>query len=375
MNRTSFARLTFSPKHSHPGDHKQLCDGLSSVVQIGNSLWVTNDEAISLEQLTLMGRDNGGHFQYGDHQHFSLSDYLELPVPPQRDGDFVEADVEGLAYDEGYLWLVGSHSLKRGNATGKEGNEEGLKRLARIRNDGNRYLIARIPVVEKVGTYSLQKKVERHGQRRAGQLHGDSEGNDLTKSLRQDKHLHSFLAIPGKDNGLDIEGLAIANGRLFIGLRGPVLRGWAVILEVELREDHDSPGTLKLKNIGPNDQLYRKHFVHLGGLGIRDLCVYGDDLLILAGPTMNVDGPVAILRWPGGTDPKEESLVPSGELELVMDLPYGICVDHAEGLTLFAPEDGEPLSLLVVYDSSSQDRRNQAHTTEADIFALFDRPQ
>ncbi len=37
-------------------------------------------------------------------------------------------------------------------------------------------------------------------------------------------------AVPGKDNGLDIEGLAVSEDRIFIGLRGPVLRGWTVIL-------------------------------------------------------------------------------------------------------------------------------------------------
>lgn len=66
----------------------------------------------------------------------------------------------------------------------------------------------------------------------------------------------------------------MAGERLFMGLRGPVLRGWAVILEVEL-EDNDQPSTLSLKAIGPSDRLYRKHFLHLGGLGIRDLCAQG----------------------------------------------------------------------------------------------------
>ncbi|MNG03413.1 hypothetical protein D3C84_864920 [compost metagenome] len=35
---------------------------------------------------------------------------------------------------------------------------------------------------------------------------------------------------------------------------------------------------------------YRKHFFALNGLGFRDLCTSGDDLLILAGPTMDLDG-------------------------------------------------------------------------------------
>jgi L-seryl-tRNA(Ser) seleniumtransferase len=39
--------------------------------------------------------------------------------------------------------------------------------------------------------------------------------------------------IPGKDNGLDVEGLASVGDRLLVGLRGPVLRGWAIVLEIE----------------------------------------------------------------------------------------------------------------------------------------------
>jgi hypothetical protein len=180
--------------------------------------------------------------------------------------------------------------------------------------------------------------------------------------------LGSFLAIPGKDNGFDIEGLAVAGERLFIGLRGPVLRGWAVILEVELKEDNEQPSTLRLKAIGPNDHLYRKHFLHLGGLGIRDLCVQDSDLLILAGPTMDLDGPVTIFRWPGGTEPKGENIVPASELERVLEVPYGQGVDHAEGMTLFSPDGGKARSLLVVYDSASESRQLGASTVTADVF-------
>jgi hypothetical protein len=32
-------------------------------------------------------------------------------------------------------------------------------------------------------------------------------------------------------------------------------------------------------------------------LGVRELCLMNSDLLILAGPTMGLDGPVRIYRW------------------------------------------------------------------------------
>ena len=138
------------------------------------------------------------------------------------------------------------------------------------------YLLARIPIVDSDGTYTLAKEDTQNGKKRtAAQLRGNDQGNALTEALRGDEHPESFLAIPGKDNGFDIEGLAVAGERLFMGLRGPVLRGWAVMLEVELEEDNDQPCTLRLNAIGPSDRLYRKHFLHLGGLGIRDLCAQG----------------------------------------------------------------------------------------------------
>jgi uncharacterized protein DUF3616 len=102
----------------------------------------------------------------------------------------------------------------------------------------------------------------------------------------EDEHLKKFFSTPGKDNGFDIEGLAVAGNRVFIGLRGPVLRGWAVLLELELEVDDKKPSRLNLKPINPNNPhnpknpTYRKHFIELGGLGVRDLCVQDSDLLI-----------------------------------------------------------------------------------------------
>jgi len=372
MNAASVVLLEFHPERNDLGKDKELRDGLSVAVQIGDTLWVTNDETISLERLSLVEGGNTGTYRHGrHHKQFSLNDYLELPVKPRDPADLEEADVEGLVYEDGYLWLVGSHSLKRKKPKLKDGAKKAQEQLARVSRDGNRYLLARIPVVERDGTYTLAKVDTQNGKKRtAAQLRGNDQGNDLTKALRGDEHLGSFLAIPGKDNGFDIEGLAVVGERLFIGLRGPVLRGWAVILEVELKEDNEQPSTLRLKAIGPNDRLYRKHFLYLGGLGIRDLCAQGSDLLILAGPTMDLDGPVTIFRWLGGTDPKEESVVPASELERVLDVPYGQGVDHAEGMTLFSPDGGTARSLLVVYDSASESRQLGGSTVAADVFLL-----
>jgi uncharacterized protein DUF3616 len=373
MNTTSVVLLEFHPERDDLGKGKELRDGLSAAVQIGDTLWVTNDETISLERLSLVVGGNTGNYRYGrHHKQFSLNDYLRLPVPPPPDpAELEEADVEGLVYEDGYLWLVGSHSLKRKKPKPQDGAEKAQKQLAQVSSDGNRYLLARIPIVERNGTYTLAKEDTQNGKKRtAAQLRGGDQGNDLTEALRGDEHLGSFLAIPGKDNGFDIEGLAVAGERLFVGLRGPVLRGWSVILEVALEEGYDQPSTLRLKAIGPHDRLYRKHFLYLGGLGIRDLCAQGSDLLILAGPTMDLDGPVAVFRWPGDAEPGGENVVPASELERVLDVPYGQGVDHAEGMTLFSSDGGRAHSLLVVYDSASESRQSGGSAVAADVFPL-----
>jgi len=371
MNRTGTVLLEFDPDLNKLRKDKKLWDGLSAVVQIGDTLWVANDEALSLERVSRQPGTGGDEIRYADHRQFPLHEVLQLPMPPDADGKIEEADIEGLDYDGGYLWLVCSHSLKRDKPKQEKSIEKNIERLAKVSRDGNRFLLARIPLAE--ATQSLERTVEQDGHvHAAARLRGDAEGNALTEALADDEHLGPFLAIPGKDNGFDIEGLAVAGDRVFIGLRGPVLRGWTLILELSLEEQDAS--TLTLKPIGPNGQLYHKHFLDLRGLGVRDLCAQGSDLLILAGPTLTLAGPLTIFRWPGGARPDRESLVFSEALPKVLKLPFGARQnagkDQAEGLTLFAPDGGETRQVLVVYDSTAPRRQRETSAVEADLFAL-----
>lgn len=365
--------LEFNPVRDDLGKGKELRDGLSVALQVGDTLWVANDESISLERLSLGGGHPAAPYKHGrHHKQFSLADYLRLPVAPPNDpADLEEVDVEGMDCGGGYLWLVGSHGQRRRKAAPEDGAKRMRKQLAKVSANGNRYLLARIPIVKRNGTYTLAKFAAQKGRKRtAAQLRGDAKGNDLTGALRADKHLAPFLAIPGKENGFDIEGLAVAGKRLFLGLRGPVLHGWAVILEVEPGQTGAQPSVLKLNPIGPKKRLYRKHLLELGGLGIRELCTLGPDLLILAGPTMELDGPVTVFRWRGGRKPKGASVVPAGALKRVLDLPYGKGEDHAEGMTLFSREGRRARSLLVVYDAASARRQAGKSKVAADVFPL-----
>ena len=368
MNPDHTVLLKFNPSlNPIPGKDKNLTDGLSVIVQIGNTLWVANDEALTLERLTLDSEAETA----GSHEQFFLGHFLNLPDPlPPDPKDAEEVDLEGLALADGYLWLIGSHSLKRKLPKPGSGFDKASERLAKVESEGNRYLLARIPVDESGASPILDKKVRRGDGKTlaAAQLHGGQQSDALTEALKKDKHIALFMNIPSKDNGFDVEGLAAVGKRLFIGLRGPVLRGWAVILEIEPEEDGDD--LLKLKSIGPDDHpSYHKHFLQLGGLGVRDLCVDSADVLILAGPTMDLDGPVKVFRWPGGANPKGDAIVEAGQLQTVLDLPYGEGNDHAEGISLFNGGDIKN-SLIVVYDAAPKKRQPGQDCMLADVFPL-----
>jgi hypothetical protein len=358
MARPRTLTLEFEPSLDDAKGRKELRDGLSAVRQVGGTLWVANDESSTVERLTLAGARADRHVQ------FPLADLLDLPAGG-RGPDAPEIDIEGLDAAAGYLWVVGSHSFKRCKPDPADDDAKAIKRLARTDKEANRFLLARIPLVDDQRLPALAGKAP---GRRAQRLRGGTAGNQLTRLLRKDKHLAAFIGLPGKENGFDVEGLAVAQERLFLGLRGPVLRGWAVVLELRWADDGDLLSLAPLQ--GHRRKRVRKHFLQLRGLGIRDLCLDGDDLLVLAGPTMGLDGPVRVLRWRGAARCEAACVLDPDELELVLELPFGEGCDHAEGITLLREAPGAAPALLVVYDSPSSSRQVGHSGLRADVFEL-----
>ena len=115
--------------------------------------------------------------------------------------------------------------------------------------------------------------------------------------------------------------------------------------------------------------LYRKHFLQLKGLGLRDMFFAGTDLIMLAGPTMDLDGPTVVLKWEGAANSNSESLIRSGDLRMLLTVPHGDGNDHAEGMTMM-PADGAPARVLVVYDSPANHRKVSSNSVRADVFRL-----
>jgi Protein of unknown function (DUF3616) len=131
------------------------------------------------------------------------------------------------------------------------------------------------------------------------------------KSLMPAINAHPVLAalrsIASKENGIEIEGFAVKDGRLYFGFRGPVLRdNWVPILVTTW----DDPDAAEVR------------YVQLDGRGIRDLVAVDDGFLILAGPVGDADGSYRVHFWNGrdglaarGDDARAQRLAEFSELE------------------------------------------------------------
>jgi hypothetical protein len=361
---------TSNPILQFGSSFEKVEDSLSAVVLVEDRLWVASDELTSIERLS---SNDGVTFQ--NHKSFPLEKLIRLPAQDTKFDQ--EIDIEGMDHDGSCLWLVGSHSIKRKNVKKKDAGkkDEAIAKIGKTEIEGNRFILARIPlVVSDTTEQELVASTKPPAQiLKSAQLAGDIKSNDLIDAFRGDgpghgdPHLEGFLSIPGKDNGFDIEGLAVSGDRVFLGLRGPVLRGWTIILELSV--DFSEPGELTLKNIEPDGRVYRKHFLELDGLGIRDLCIDGSDLLILAGPTMTLEGPVAVFRWRDALGSAEARLVFSEARKQLLVVPHGQGTDHAEGMTII-PGSKSPRQLLVVYDSPGEQRKVGGGAVRTDVFEL-----
>lgn len=335
---------------------------LSGAAFSGECLWVAGDEACGIERLRRLEPLGAEQLRFGNGTSFPLAELLDLSGAADE-----EADLEGMAVADGYLWVVGSHGLKRKNAKNDRDNAENARRLAKVTLDGNRRLLACLPI--EMGDDGIPCLVrETKDGRRAKRLKGDAESNLLTEALSDDSHIGPFLSIPGKDNGFDIEGLVVNGNRLLLGLRGPVLRGWSVVLEIALNAKDEQ---LRLAPLDGAACLIRKHFLQLEGLGIRDMHFSGDDLFILAGPTMVQDGDIRVFKWSNAKSllaSNQEAVRFESNLSEMLSLPYGRGTNRAEALCQLPPEISSLTpSWLVLYDAPGLDRKDGEHTVFGDV--------
>jgi hypothetical protein len=156
-----------------------------------------------------------------------------------------EIDIEAIAADTDCYYIVGSHGAAKASGQHQE----------------NRYRIFRLKVNPATGRLS-------------GPAADSLKAASLADVLRADPVLGAHFARPLQRRGVNIEGLAARNGRLYVGLRSPNLGGDAFVMEI--RADDVFGGMSR-----PACTLHR---LPLGpGLGIRELVAAKSSFLLIAG--------------------------------------------------------------------------------------------
>lgn len=255
---------------------------LSGITLIGNKMIVCPDEEASFNIL----KRNGPNAFTVEHRIQLLTD------------DSAELDLEGAASDGEFVYLIGSHGLARKAVKATRTYEDNLKALTKINDHDEADSLFRLKF-DADGNLSSKEHIS------------------LRSVLESDQLLKPFNKIPSKENGVDIEGIAVNNGRMYVGFRGPVFR-----------ENYVPVMTFKFSQ--PED--YKLLFVNMDGRGIRDLTAVSDGFLIIGGPIGDGLETCELYHW-NGKDCIPGSGSPGGVLKRIGTLPStpdlkpeGICV-------------------------------------------------
>lgn len=288
-------------------------------------------------------------------QKVPLEDLVLLP-----DGDSNKAEVEAMCIADGMLWLAASHSLVRSAPHGSDTPKRALRRLGEVRREANRFLLARVPLAE-----TSRGRVVPVAQSDDGVVHQVEAGKRSSLLLRwieEDPMLAPFLGLPCGENGIGVAGIAAGGGSVWLGLRGPVVRGHAVVLRFRLVDT--KRGGLKARK-QEGGRRFRKYLLPLDGLGVRDLMIDGEDLLVLAGPGPDCDGPARLVRWRGALGAADSMVVCEAEICREIAFPFAERHDRPGAV---APWEG---GVLVVYETPGPERIDpRTRGVFADLFRL-----
>lgn len=222
--------------------------------------------------------------------------------------EFDETDAEGIAFSNGVYFLTGSHGMNR---SGKP--------------QASRNFIYRVTVNPDNGL------VADFGSKEKQSVQVDRSAN-LRAIIHNDPQLSKHEGDVPDNDGINIEGIAIAGETLYIGFRGPLLDGKAVIASLHVSEAFDNPNakfTLNLVDLGV-------------GQGVRDISAAGDGFLILSGPERDIAGAAGVCFWKPGSD-----VNPCREIEKA-----GPADSKPEALTVLGAND-DCYKLLIMSDGVS----------------------
>jgi hypothetical protein len=261
-------------------------------------------------------------------------DFIRL-ISTAFEDDLLELDAEGVTYADGVYYVIGSHGRPRH----EDGRKE-ARNVARAEATRHVFRIAFSPdgVDRETGRIKVAPDIR--------------DSTRLGEIIKAQPDLKGRFDEALEDNGLTVEGLAAHDGKLYVGMRGPVLPGGnAVILEVPIAAVFDGlpgEGVLYKLNLGKDTS---------GNLrGIRDLVPYMGSFLVLAGPVTDPPdgygirkGDYTVMSW------NRTGITGRFDLEGYGDkvkpeaiLPLEETVGKFRALILFdGPDEGRPTPVAV----------------------------
>jgi uncharacterized protein DUF3616 len=268
-----------------PGGPPRKCLVIDDEVQFAQFVIVEKDSLIAGDTVDLVDSDT---------------------TPWNIDGEGVTVAAAGVGKpDTFYFYVIGSHGHPRDKCEDLDSVGDAAEIKARY--DASSVLV-RLPVRESAidNEGKLKKKAK------------DPTHADLRPMIYLEPKLEPLRPFLGKrldedQRGLNFEGVAAVDGRLYVGLRAPTLRPDGTAAAPQFPDeraaifsfDRDAP----FDGTPANAKL---DLLALGkGRGIRDLTVHGNTILILAGPAYEGcdsakvnNGDYSIYSWDRSSDPK-----------------------------------------------------------------------
>ena len=281
-------------------------EDLSAVEVLGDNLVVASDETRSIQVLERTNQPTV--YRVGE----------AIGLLKDAGGD--EIDIEGLARDDKFLYVIGSHSSTR-------------KRVDRLEDVDRKYAKNRERIAETNERPDRNHLIRLSVDAQSGEIDGeDAQSIDLRDLLKEEDVLGPFGGVPGKENGLDVEGLAVSGDWVYAGLRGPVLQGnFTPVVKLRFEKPH-KPELL---------------FVQVGGRGVRSLASVAEGFLVVAGPTGDAPLSYQLYHW-DGQDMIPGKGAPDGRATLLGTIPAPEA-SKAEGLAVLE-ETADEYRVLVLYD-------------------------
>jgi Protein of unknown function (DUF3616) len=297
---SAFADEAWPVKHELVGEHGRKAKDISGIACT---------TAAGFPRSCLVIDDNLQDAQFVEVEDGKLTagDPVKL-IDDQFNGKVLELDGEGVAFANGFYYVMGSHGHPRDKDHKLDPTADADKIKARIA------ATSQIVSLRADGTHVEPTR----------RLH---------EIIAAEPALVPFMDRRLENNGLTIEGVAVRDdGVLFAGFRGPVLDdNRAVVLSAYVDVLFGGSGT--------QHDIFR---LPLAGRGIRDLTMLDGNILILAGPMADGPGAYAIYLWDG----KSESV------RLLAELPYDP-KRKPEGL-LVLDRSSTGLRVLILFDGDKE---------------------